>query len=311
MRRGDQGRGCAQRGHVVAGSRSRAGARRRLQTFVGAFATRIGLAQRLLLGCVVVGCGGPEPGPLPRGAIKNAPEESESGADDLLQRDREPLQLTSVGPTETVVIAIRELPDALDPLGALDPWARRVADDLLFEGLVRRWPKGYPWAEPALADRCVIEPGERALRCHLPEDHSFHDGTPVTVEDVIYSLEFWLGPRAARLRRSHGLDALKSVEISDGPAEDRDPGRWIRIAFHAANPLILERIAVMKIVPKAKRRGRTQAFSKDPVGSGPMRLATVDAEKMVFERVDTVDPERTGARRIVLRALPDGAEALT
>ncbi len=299
----------------MAGSRSRAGAVGLLRDRGAVFATRIGLAQRLLVACAVVGCGSPEAGlgPSPR-AIQGDLGGSESGEltdDVLLQRDREPLQLTSVGPTETVVIAIRELPDALDPLGTLDPWAQRVVDDLLFEGLVRRWPEGYPWAEPALADRCVIEPSERALRCHLPEDRSFHDGSPVTVEDVIYSLEFWLGPRAARLRRGHGLDALKSVEVSDGPAEDRDPGRWIRIAFDAANPLLLERIAVMKIVPKSKRRGRTQAFSKEPVGSGPMRLVTIDAEKMVFERADAVDPERTGARRIVLRALPDGAEALT
>lgn len=292
MWRTDRGRGCAFAGQPRTGWRSRA------RRSVGYGLTALALA-----------CG--ETGPRRGVGADMAALSGSSGAVEDVGAERAPLQLTSVGPTETVVIALRELPEALDPLADLDPWGQRVVDDLLFEGLVRRWPEGYPWAEPALADRCAIEPGDRALRCHLAQGRTFHDDTPVTVEDVVYSLESWLGPRAAKLRRSHGLDGLENVEVFDGPSDELDAGRWIRISFDAADPLILERIAAMKIVPKSKRRGRKQAFSKEPIGSGPMRLAAVDAEKMVFERTDAVDPERTGARRIVLRALPDGAQALT
>ncbi|MCA9660702.1 MAG: hypothetical protein KC486_20340, partial [Myxococcales bacterium] len=292
MRRTDGGeRGCSPdpRG---GGERSRGGpgARRR------------GAAIALALGLALAGCSGDSTSGVPSAEVAAPAGSSTAGEDPLAERA--PLQLTSVGPTETVVIAVRELPNDLDPAGKLDPWAQRIVDDLLFEALVRRAPDGYPWAEPALADRCEVEEGDRAVLCHVPDGRLFHDGAAVTMDDVVYSFEVWLGPRAARLRGSYGLDALKAAEVVDGPSGAEDPGRWIRITSDDADPLLLERLAAIKIVPKAKRRGRIQAFAKEPIGSGPMRLVTFDAEKMVFERAEGVDPERTGARRIVLRALP-------
>ncbi|MCB9705819.1 MAG: ABC transporter substrate-binding protein [Myxococcales bacterium] len=275
------------------------------RAIAAALGLALGLAFTWTLGC------GERSGPGPGARVAGEAEETGAGgAEDDPLGPREPLQLTSLGPTETVVIALRALPEALDPLGELDPWGQRVVDDLLFEGLVRRSPAGHPWAEPALADRCEVDDDLRGLRCHLPEGRSFHDGEPVTIDDVLYSLEGWLGGRAERRRLANGLDGLKAIAVDDGPSGDRDPGRWLRITFEERDPLILERIAAMKVVPKARHRGRAQAFAREPIGSGPMRLVSLDKEKMVLERRDDADPERTGARRIVLRALPDGAQAL-
>ena len=216
----------------------------------------------------------------------------------------------------TLVVGLRSIPRTFDPLADQEPWARRVIDDLLFEGLTRRTPEQAPFAEPGLADACVVDPPAGPVRdvyCHLPPEARFHDGEAVEVEDVVFSLEYWLDPRRSTLRIKHGLDELRAVEVVDRPfgaPELRDPGRWIRIGFDRPDPLALERVAAMKIVPRKRRRARGRAFGAEPIGTGPMRLVAVEDDRVVFERVEaSEDPEAT--QRLVLREVPDGATGLT
>lgn len=215
-----------------------------------------------------------------------------------------------------LVIGLRSIPRSFDPMTDQDPWARRVIDDLLFEGLTRRTPSEAPFAEPGLADACIVDPPSgptRDVYCHLPPEATFHDGEPVEVEDVVFSLEYWLDPRRATLRMQHGLDELRAVEVVDRPfgaPELRDPGRWIRVGFDRPEPLALELVSSMKVVPRKRRRAKGRAFAADPIGTGPMRLVSVDDDQVVFERVEA-EPERDAVRRIVLREVADGATALT
>ena len=228
-------------------------------------------------------------------------------------------------------IAMRHLPTSLDPLGDLDPWAQRVADDLVFEGLVRRQGDRHPFVEPALADRCfgVPEDAPKTIYCRLRPGAVFHDGEPVTLDDVVYSLSWWLDARRAAARQRLGLGGLRRAEVAEslprrfeGTVDaDAGVGRWVVIGFETPEPLALELIAEMKVVPRAKHRNRASAFGRNPIGSGPMRLTTLDPDRWVLERVEPSEqsestpdapPTRTtGVERIVLRAIPDGSEALT
>lgn len=216
----------------------------------------------------------------------------------------------------TLVFALRRLPAGLDPLGDLGPWGRRIADDLVFEGLVRRNPAQAPWVDMALADRCVAD--RQIVDCHLRPGVRFHDGVAVTPDDVLYSISYWLDPRRSWIRQRHGLVNLRSVELVDGPrgGGDRDPGQWVRIAFEKSEPLALELLAAIKIVPKKKHRGRAAQFGREPVGTGPMRVTTLDSDRVMLERLSAEEWDRTDRSappvdRILFRALNDGAEALT
>ncbi len=223
---------------------------------------------------------------------------SDPARTDAAQRDR------------TLVVAVRKLPEAFDPMDELDPWERRLVDDALFEGLTRADPNGAPFAAPALADRCVTEP--RDVYCHIRRGATFHDGSPVTAADVEYSLGWWLDPRRGGTRTRHGLGALRRVEIVDRPpgSDDRDPGQWVRIGFSRDEPLALERIAVMKVVPKAAHKGRSRSFRRKPIGSGPLRFAAVEDDRLLLERVSpTGDADEV--LRVLVREVPDGAAALT
>lgn len=232
---------------------------------------------------------------------REAPESGESGAKDLHP--------------QPLVIGTREFPDNLDPMGALPPWGQRIVDDVLFEGLTRRQPDRAPFAEPALADRCIAIPQAvpRDVYCHLRPDARFHDGRPVTLDDVLYSLSYWTDPRRSPLRIRHGLVQLEEVTAAAhlpttiGALND---GAWVHLAFAQPQPLALERIAAMKIVPASAHRGRGRQFGRSPIGTGPMRVVEFDTEHLVLERTPTPADE-TPPLRILFLALNDGAEAMT
>ncbi len=202
-----------------------------------------------------------------------------------------------------VVIGVRQIPATFDPVGELDPWGQRVVDDLLFDGLTRRLP-APPWAEPALASQCLTLAEGRTVACQIRSGAIFHDDTPVTTDDVVYSLGLWLGPRGAGLRHRYGLDDLKTVEAGPPPGQSGDG--WVRLGFGHADPLVLERIAAMKIVSHGRHRGAQ--FGHQPVGTGPMRQVERSDDRVVFARRNDT-PGR--AHELELRTLDDGALALT
>jgi ABC-type transport system substrate-binding protein len=220
---------------------------------------------------------------------------------------------------EAVVIGLPQLPRKFDPLDDLEPWAQRIADDLVFEGLVRRAGDRYPWVEPAIADRCEVdrEYAVAVVHCHVPTGIRFHDGSELTMDDVVYSLSHWIDPRRGWIRQRQGLANLKKVEIVDGPrgasTSERDPGRWVQIEFDKREPLALEALASVKIVPHELHRASPSRFALQPIGTGPMKLTTIDPDRIVAERFADHHDEarRTTTGRVVLRAIADGAQGLT
>lgn len=206
--------------------------------------------------------------------------------------------------SDTIVIALRRLPATLDPTGELDPWGQRVVDDLLFEGLTRRLADA-PWAEPALAERCVVHHEGRSVACKLRPGARFHDGEPITVDDLLYSLNLWVGNRGINIRHRYAMDEIRAVEA--GPPSGESGEGWVRLTFSQRDPLVLERIAAMKIVPRA-RHSASGRFARQPIGSGPMQLVSQAEDRLVFARTA---PAPGLVRQIELRAMDDGAAALT
>ncbi len=204
---------------------------------------------------------------------------------------------------DTVIIAVRRLPTTLDPSAELDPWGQRIIDDLLFEGLTRRSSEA-PWGVPALAERCLVAQEGRSVACQLRPGARFHDDEPVRIEDLLYSLNLWIGPRGANMRQRYGLDDLRSVEA--GPPPGATGEGWVRLGFAHPDPLVLERIAAMKIVPRA--RHLAPRFAQQPIGTGPMRWLAGSETHLLFARKEAI-PGR--AERLELREQSDGAASLT
>ncbi|NVB41506.1 hypothetical protein G6O69_26950 [Pseudenhygromyxa sp. WMMC2535] len=251
------------------------------------------------------------------GSEANAAENAGEGADEDVEREAE--RAADPALNEPITVGLAQLPRKFDPLGDMEPWAMRIADDLVFEGLVRRSGDRYPWVEPAIADRCEVdrEYAVATVTCHVPAGIRFHDGSELTMADVEYSLDYWLDPRRSWSRERNGLPTFDRVEIVDGPrgapASERDPGRWVQLGFDKREPLALEALAAIKIVPVSAHRGRESRFAQDPVGTGPMAITTLEADRVILERFeDFHEPARAvPSGKLIFRAIDDGAEALT
>ena len=151
---------------------------------------------------------------------------------------------------------------------------------LVFESLLKR-----TWDEPfslygLIAETVEVPDDRSSVTFTLRPEARFHDGRPITVDDVVFSWE----TLKEKGRPNHRL-YYKQVRKIERPDE-----RSIRFVFDAASPdrelpLIL---GLMPIVSK-DYYAKTE-FEKTtlvpPVGSGPYRIESVDPGRRVVYRHD-------------------------
>lgn len=131
---------------------------------------------------------------------------------------------------------------------------------------------------PALGVDLPEQVDETTYEVDLREGAVFHNGDPVTTDDVVFSFERVMDPATGTFFASF-IDFIDTVEAVD---EDT-----VRITTEYPFSLTPERISVVKVVPQAVVEADAEGFSALPVGTGPYRLvsATPD-DSIVFERFD-------------------------
>ncbi|HKQ62107.1 MAG TPA: ABC transporter substrate-binding protein [Candidatus Polarisedimenticolaceae bacterium] len=175
---------------------------------------------------------------------------------------------------------VQEVPETLDPL-----LAGSVYDSLpvnqIFDGLVAL--DASLNIVPALAESWTISRDGTSYSFHLREGVRFHDGTPLEAEDVAFTLRRLLDPRHAK----HSL-AFAYLTVVEGAKEFAaghradlagvevlDP-RTLRIRLERPYTSFLEVLSMdgVSVVPRARveRLGEAR-FAREPVGTGPFRLA--------------------------------------
>lgn len=173
--------------------------------------------------------------------------------------------------------------DSLNPyiLAGRAPWGIQVH---VFETLMAR-----NWDEPfslygLIAESMETAPDRSWVEFTLREEARFSDGTPVTVEDVIWSMETLADEGLPRYRNA--WEKVETVETT-GP-------RSVRFTFNAIDrelPLI---IGLRPILKEADWEGVDFAASslRVPVGSGPYTIGAFEPGRFIaFER----DPDYWGA----------------
>lgn len=137
---------------------------------------------------------------------------------------------------------------------------------------------------PGLAGALPTMVDETTYDVDLRDGAVWHDGSAVTSDDVVFSFERVMDPETGSLFASF-VDFIDTVEAVD---EDT-----VRITTEYPFSLINERLATVKIVPKAIVEADAEAFGALPTGSGPYKITSAVAEdKLTFERFD----EYTGTR---------------
>ena len=151
---------------------------------------------------------------------------------------------------------------------------------LVFESLLKRvWDE--PFSLYGLIAESIEAPDDRSsVTFVLRPEARFHDGSPITVDDVVFSWEIL----KEQGRPNHRLyyRQVRSVERPDG--------RSVRFIFDAASP-DRELPLIMGLMPILSKSYYTAVTFEEttldpPIGSGPYRVESVDAGRRIVYRRD-------------------------
>jgi peptide/nickel transport system substrate-binding protein len=207
----------------------------------------------------------------------------------------------------TYVEGVAGLPQYFNPVIA----GTDVDEDvvrLVFSGLTRYDQTGA--IVPDLASTFRTEKDGRVWTFKIRDDARWHDGEPVTADDVVYTVKLlqdrgYVGPYS---------DAFRGVTV------ERVDQRTVRFTlpdvygpFADSTTVPLLPAHLLGNVPYAELSQQT--FNVRPKGTGPFRVTDVDGRQVVLTRNDDfyrTEPGRTRPYidRVILRFYPDPTEAL-
>src|SRR3989338_5560932 len=84
---------------------------------------------------------------------------------------------------QTLVWHLGAEPDTLNPLTSTDAYASRI-QGFIYDNLIERDNRTLEW-KPKMAERWEISADRRQFTFFLRDGIRWHDGTPMTVEDII------------------------------------------------------------------------------------------------------------------------------
>src|ERR1700722_2612177 len=201
----------------------------------------------------------------------------------------------------TVGVHITLAPTWLDPAetaGIITPFMVLYA---LHDAVAKPMPQGNP--APSLAESWSATEDGLSYEFVLRKDTKFHNGEPVTADDVKFSFERYRGA-------AHGLlkDRVASVETPDPQ----------RVVFKLKNPWpdFITFYAVASgagwIVPrKYVEKVGEDNFKKAPVGAGPYKFVSfTPGIELVVEAFDQYWRKTPAVKRVVLKVIPDESTRL-
>jgi microcin C transport system substrate-binding protein len=137
-----------------------------------------------------------------------------------------------------------------------------------------------PFSEYGLVAKTIeVAPDRSWVRYTLRPEARFHDGTPITAEDVVFSLNI-LKEKGHPQYRLYYRDVLRAEKTGE-----REVTFYFKDGKNRELPLI---VGQMPVLPKHYWADKDFAKTtlKAPLGSGPYRIASVEqGRRIVYERV--------------------------
>jgi peptide/nickel transport system substrate-binding protein len=185
----------------------------------------------------------------------------------------------------------------LDPL---DGWAKAI-DELIYEPLARPNPKTWEH-EPRLAERWEISPDQLTFTFHLKQGVRWHDGKPLTADDVVWTFKKLLDPTSKTMAVRSFLEPVQDVIGVDAHTVRFSLKRRYWYAFDA--------IAEINIYPKHVYAGgdfNTHPANREPtVGNGRFKFVHwKTGDEIALERNNDYFGEPARLERIVFKYAPD------
>ena len=189
--------------------------------------------------------------------------------------------------------------DPAETTGIITPFLFLYA---LHDALVKPMP-GNPMA-PSLAESWTVSPDGLSYDFVLRRGVTFHNGDPLTAEDVKFSIERYRGAASGAFKtRIAGVDVIDSHRV--------------RYRFKQPWPDFMTYFGTMAtgagwIVPKRYvERVGDDGFKKAPIGAGPYRFVSFSpGVELVLEAYEQYWRKTPSVKRLVFRAIPDESTRL-
>ena len=166
----------------------------------------------------------------------------------------------------------------------------------LHDAMLKALP-GNPLA-PALAESWTASPDGLTYEFVLRRGVKFHNGDPVTAEDVKFSFERYRGSASKTLK-----ERVAAVEIPDpGRVRFRLKQPWPDFLTFYSSATGAGWIVPKKYVEKVGDEG----FKRLPIGAGPYRFVSfTPGVELVLEAVEHYWRKSPSVKRLVLKVIPD------
>ena len=237
------------------------------------------------------------------------------------------------------IVQLEAEPDTLNPLTYASTYSGYINfginDSNVYETLLAQEPSDWITPKGLLAEgRPEVAAGHLAYTFTVRQGVNWHDGKPLTVDDVLYSFKAVVCPGADTARMRPNLTDVSNIEVD---------GRKIR--FTMSKPYVLNEISLgtnIAIIPKhvfdpqgaldsftykdllAEKNRKNPALleygktfnsnpaARAPVGTGPYKFEKWDTGKEIaLVRNDQYWGVKPHLNKIVYRIILDAAAALT
>jgi len=223
---------------------------------------------------------------------------------------------TEAAAPKVVTIAMTSAWDSMMPLNSGSNYSGFIYDQI-YDKLMQATSSGD--YEPRLADSWEVNAESTAVTFHLNPNATWHDGQPVTADDVLYTFQMYSDPAVTAIGRYY-LSAIagtdeSGAEVSEdsigvAKVDDHTVTITMKSVMYPGN--LYNNLVSVYIVPKHIFGEKTvdeinapDLWTNNPVGSGPFKFdSKIEGERMEFTANETYHQGAPKIDRLVVRIVP-------
>ncbi|MGZ5279226.1 MAG: ABC transporter substrate-binding protein, partial [Pseudobdellovibrionaceae bacterium] len=164
----------------------------------------------------------------------------------------------------TINIHLLAEPPTIHPISAVDQYAQNIHTFTMGTLLTKNW-ETYEW-KPFLAEKWEVSKDGKVFTFWLRKNLTFHDGKPLTADDVKFSFDAIMDPKYSGAHRRPYLEGISKVEVIDPH----------QVKFYTKDTYFqnFDIVVGMMIIPKHiySDLEKSRKMTKELVGSGPYKV---------------------------------------
>ena len=203
-----------------------------------------------------------------------------------------------------LIYHINAEPATLNPITATDAYEGTINNGKIYETLVERNNETLE-LDPVLAESWEISDDKLTYTFKIREGIKWHDGTPFTSADVVFSYNTIMNPKVDSPQLRSYYQEIRDVKAIDD----------LTVEFTYARPyfLALEFCGGMPLVPKHifdKGDFNTNPAGRSPIGTGPYKFVNwTTGREVVLEKNQDYWGQKPKLDKIVFKIITDNTVA--